>query len=230
MEQNGTGTGRKPSSSAVRCVPGARSEKRTVGRAARIAACGWAGATLVLGSCGAEAPADHAVQGGFSGLHVSLRLDRGEDRGQNFGSLFEIRDGAGRAVAGAGFMGAYNTSVRGERNSLQFFVAPDDDDAVSLERLPRMDDRSGLMLQGEGGIFGRSYSGDDTWQWQPESHAWEPAQDAVFSRMRLGPGLLEFGWRLVRYDDSTVLDFSRNGGKFGGNTTTTPVVVFSSWR
>lgn len=153
MEQNRTGTGRKPSSSAVRCVPGARSEKRTVGRAARIAACGWAGATLVLGiSCGAEAPADHAVQGGFPGLHVSLRLDRGEDRGQNFGSLFEIRDGAGRAVAGAGFMGAYNSTVHGERNSLQFFVAPDDDDAVSLERLPRMNDRdSGLVLRGGGG-------------------------------------------------------------------------------
>ena len=210
MEQNGRGNRNR--TEAVNKRRPVRAPKAD-GRAARIAACGWvACAALVLCSYETEAPAAPAVQGSFSGLHVTLRLDRGEDRGQNFGSLFEIRDGAGRAIAGAGFMGAYNTNVRGERSNLQFFVAPDDDDAVNLKRLPRMNDHTGLMLRGGGGgreIFGRSWSGDDTWRWQPEANAWAPAQDVViFPRMRLGPGLLEFGRRLVRHDGSPVLDVS----------------------
>src|SRR5690606_29007431 len=40
---------------------------------------------------------------------VEVEIELGEDRGQNFGTLFEVTDAEGRAIAGAGFPGAYNT-------------------------------------------------------------------------------------------------------------------------
>jgi len=57
-------------------------------------------------------------------LEASCRLDLGADIGQNFGSLFEVRDAQGRTVMGAGFPGVYNTHVRNERYNLQFYMRP----------------------------------------------------------------------------------------------------------
>ncbi|GIS58962.1 MAG: hypothetical protein CM1200mP2_11870 [Planctomycetaceae bacterium] len=42
-------------------------------------------------------------------VHWRTTVDRGRDRGQPFGSLFEARDAKGRLVAGAGFEEVYNT-------------------------------------------------------------------------------------------------------------------------
>ena len=74
-------------------------------------------------------------------LALSATVDLGKDLGQNFGSLFEVRDAQGRVVAGAGFMAAYNTRFRMDRHTLQFFVRPPEGEGrFTLKRLPRPDD------------------------------------------------------------------------------------------
>ena len=57
----------------------------------------------------------------------SVAVDFGQDRGQNFGSLFEVRDSKDRVIAGAGFMEVYNTRFRSDRHTLQFFLRPEKD-------------------------------------------------------------------------------------------------------
>lgn len=57
-------------------------------------------------------------------LEASVVVDLGADRGQNYGTLFEVTDDDGQTVAGAGFMAAYNTQPRSDRELLQVFVRP----------------------------------------------------------------------------------------------------------
>jgi len=53
---------------------------------------------------------------------MRLRVDLQQDVGQNFGTLFEAVDDEGHVVAGAGYVGSYNTQARSDRRSLHFFV------------------------------------------------------------------------------------------------------------
>jgi len=57
---------------------------------------------------------------------VTVSVDFGRDIGQNHGTLFEMIDGHQNVVAGAGFLGAYNTFVRSNRVALNFFLRPHD--------------------------------------------------------------------------------------------------------
>ena len=57
-------------------------------------------------------------------LSISATVDFGQDVGQNLGSLFQARDAAGKVVAGAGYLGAFNTDARSDRHALQVFVKP----------------------------------------------------------------------------------------------------------
>jgi len=57
---------------------------------------------------------------------IKVTVDRGEDIGQAFGSLFEAKSEDGRLLIGAGFQNAYNTRYRADRHELQFFVRPVD--------------------------------------------------------------------------------------------------------
>ena len=50
---------------------------------------------------------------------LRVELDRGVDRGQNFGSLFEVATSDGELVLGAGFANQYNTRLRGDRTGEQ---------------------------------------------------------------------------------------------------------------
>lgn len=80
-------------------------------------------------------------------LVYSVDLDFGEDRGQSFGSLFELTDEHGRAVAGAGFIDVYNTRFRTDRFKLQFYVKPAGENREwTVERLPRPGKHTGLYL------------------------------------------------------------------------------------
>ena len=79
-------------------------------------------------------------------LQITTTVDFGEDRGQNFGSLFEARDADGRVVYGAGFAGLYNTRFRMDRFTLQFFIRGADDRAATFETLPPPTDDGGTYL------------------------------------------------------------------------------------
>lgn len=78
---------------------------------------------------------------------VELQVDFGADVGQNFGSLFEARDGKGDVTAGAGFLGAYNTQFRSNRRKLCFFIKPRGKfPEPKLQRLPRPSADAWVML------------------------------------------------------------------------------------
>jgi len=85
----------------------------------------WCVRTAALLSClvrlQCATPVVAAVQAPF---RVIVTVDFEPDRGENPGTLFEITDASGRVVAGAGFLGAYNTAPRSEREQLQFFLRP----------------------------------------------------------------------------------------------------------
>lgn len=70
-------------------------------------------------------------------VRTSATIELGPDRGQNFGTLFEILDDRGQVLAGAGFLGAYNTQPRSDRTLLQVFVrSPQGSIGWQVERLP----------------------------------------------------------------------------------------------
>jgi hypothetical protein len=148
-------------------------------------------------------------------LEVTTTVDLGRDLGQNFGSLFEVKNEAGRVVAGAGFMAAYNTRFRMDRHTVQFFVRPEAGDAAfTLTRLPRPDDHCGLyMFDFDGKLFaindslGRCFN-----EWDPAAKAWHPARGPAAAGTssndevtRLGRGVLTTASGRVDYDGRLVL-------------------------
>ena len=78
-------------------------------------------AVLCVVAIMATAPSGYAAE-----ITFKVETDRGTDRGQSFGSLFEVTSEDGSLVIGAGFQNVYNTRNRADRHSLQFFVRPVD--------------------------------------------------------------------------------------------------------
>ena len=71
-------------------------------------------------------------------LDVTVEVDFGKDLGQNFGTLFEGQSKEGGLSFGAGFTAVYNSYYRGERNKVQFFVRPTENESkFELEPFPR---------------------------------------------------------------------------------------------
>ena len=142
---------------------------------------------------------------------ASATVEFGPDRGQNFGTLFEVTDAAGRVVAGAGFAGVYNTQPRGDRELLQVFVRPAGAArAWEIERLPAIDSpATGFYPFGMRGnlyIHNRSEKGrlptDPTvYRWDGAGRKWvgEPGVAALRrARRRQGPGRDRRGRHLRR--------------------------------
>jgi len=169
-------------------------------------------AALEAGSVFAEDPASKSDQ---PILSISATVDLGHDLGQNFGSLFEVKDATGRVVAGAGFPAVYNTRFRMDRQSLQFYVRPQHSaEDYTLERLPRPDEHCGLYMFDEAG---RLFAINETaskhfYEWTPQKQTWQPATgdaDGLTSTndglVRLGDGVLRFAQGAVTYKGRTVL-------------------------
>ncbi len=140
-------------------------------------------------------------------------VDFGHDLGQNFGSLFEARDGQGRLVAGAGFMEAYNTRFRGDRHTVQFFVRPRAASQFKIERLPHPDMDCGIYLFD---LNQQLY----TWtnarnnrvkRWDAATRKWILDRSHVGGlssgdgAMKLGKGLLVFRGNQARFGDRIIL-------------------------
>ena len=69
---------------------------------------------------------------------VVVTIDRGQDIGQCFGSLFEASTDDGSLVVGAGFQNAYNTRYRADRHAVQFFIRPTSGRReMTVDELPR---------------------------------------------------------------------------------------------
>ena len=157
-------------------------------------------------------------------LRISTEVDFGTDCGQSFGSLFEIRNGEGRVVAGAGFADVYNTRFRTGRRTLQFFVRPERDEAsFEVERLPHPDLDCGVYLcEFDHQIYAwSSVRGNSVRKWDAKSRTWikelPPGMKALRSGdglMRLGEGRLVFSENEAWFNDRQILSAPEVGGYF----------------
>lgn len=150
---------------------------------------------------------------------ISVRVDLGRDLGQNFGSLFEATDDQGRVIAGAGFLGAFNTESRSDRRVLNFFLKPvKGRDAHTLQRLPRASDDGGAYLHLFGDkIFTRSRGGKDPRLrvWDPEGQRWVVDDATAPLSIHVGDGVLASTSNRVAYRGKTVLELRPDQGTLG---------------
>lgn len=149
---------------------------------------------------------------------VKLRVDLGSDRGQNFGSLFQAYDPQGRVVAGAGFLGAYNTYYRADRHALQFFVRPPTGhDRATVEPFPRPSNHTlHYLSDANGHVFAsdrrgttfelQSIDGQPRWQVLPEAPA---------DRFRIADSELVCDTNQISIDDREVFQFDPHVGSAG---------------
>lgn len=98
---------------------------------------------------------------------ITVTVDRGQDVGQSFGSLFEMTSSDGSVVIGAGFQNLYNTRYRADRHSLQFFVRPTSDERSHItETLPRPNELCGTYLYSRDDVVRSTYGGVTAWNQQ----------------------------------------------------------------
>mgnify|MGYP001163995706 CR=1 FL=1 len=137
-------------------------------------------------------------------MKISITLDRGEDRGQNFGTLFEARTQDGSAVVGAGFQGVYNTHHRIDRHVVQFFLRPTDGErTATTQLLPRSTELAGTYLFDlDGEIYSSS---EDVWKWNPSTQAWTVDGSDARERMRLETRVLRFDGGSATCDGVSIL-------------------------
>lgn len=139
---------------------------------------------------------------------IKVTLDRGDDVGQAFGSLFEAKSEDGSLLIGAGFQNAYNTRYRADRHELQFFVRPADGKRdYEVTELPRANDRlAGAYLFSQDGVVYSTYGGVK--KWDPATEGWLDAKASgggTHETMRVGDGVLKFGSGQVDFNEETIL-------------------------
>jgi uncharacterized lipoprotein YddW (UPF0748 family) len=140
-------------------------------------------------------------------LRFRVSVDRGQDIGQCFGSLFEATSDDGQITVGAGFQNAYNTRLRADRHSLQFFVrdnvAPQD---FTVTKVPRPNELCGTYLHSIDDQVISTYGGHR--KWNASSGTWQSVADAggTGESMRVGRDILRFGDSCVLYNGQAILD------------------------
>jgi len=147
-------------------------------------------------------------------MTFTVRIDRGQDAGQSFGSLFEVKTNDGRFVIGAGFLDVYNTRFRSDRHAVQFFVRPTAGEReATAERLPRPTKDAGTyMYDLNGALHACSHTQDQKVRvWNEEKKGWEVDPCPTHARMRLGSGMLLFDTNRVEYDGKRILTGPKRG-------------------
>ncbi|MBG89659.1 MAG: hypothetical protein CMO80_22550 [Verrucomicrobiales bacterium] len=143
----------------------------------------------------------------------SVTIDRGEDIGQNFGSLFEATSPDGSVTIGAGFPNAYNTRYRADRHDVQFFIRPHNGPReMTVKELPRPSGNlTGTYLYGREGKVYSTYGGLGFWN--TDKGAWErtTGPGGKEEAMRVGSGVLGFGESKVTWDGEVVLSPPKQG-------------------
>ena len=147
-------------------------------------------------------------------IELTARIDLGDDVGQNFGTLFEARNGQGRVLFGAGFPGSYNTRYRMDRFAVQFYVRPGTKAPVfTTETLPRPSEDCGTyMFNLDGRLFSFAEVHDRQLRaFKEATKTWDPEPDALPNRMRIGKGILVFGDQEFQYEGQTILSKPSEG-------------------
>lgn len=143
---------------------------------------------------------------------ISVTIDRGQDTGDSFGSLFEVASTDGSVVIGAGFQNGYNTRYRADRHSLQFFVRPTDGKrSLRTEQLPRPNQLCGTYIYGRDDVVRSTYGGVKAWG--SKSNSWKSEREigGTNESMRVAGKLLTFGDSEVQFDGRTILSRPEQG-------------------
>lgn len=141
-------------------------------------------------------------------VDIRVTADRGEDVGQNFGSLFEVTSADGKLALGAGFPGVYNTYYRHDRHTLQCYVRDETVPELARQALPRAGTLAGgYLFDLDGSLYAvvgdvRRY--DDAGQWvkEPTTHT---------GRLRLGKHQVLFDNNTVVADGQPILTAPKQG-------------------
>jgi hypothetical protein len=153
---------------------------------------------LLLLTYAAAAPQSKAL---FS---ATATLDFSGDVGQSFGTLFEVKDAAGRVVMGAGFPDTYNTCVRTDRYALQCYVRPAGETAPVKELLPRSTEIAHTsVLDLDGKLYAYTYAYDRALRrWNPTAAQW--VEDPLLEKdgYTFGDGFMRLAGKLLVYRDS----------------------------
>ncbi len=143
-------------------------------------------------------------------FHLSVTVSREADRGENWGSLFEITDPSGKLIGGAGYLGAYNTFPRSDRDELQIFVRSLDSQADwHIERLPRVEsDASGFYpFQVAGELYVSTRNGADprVHRWDDSTNAWQIVDGILNGSERIAGKNLHVATDQVTWDGQVLL-------------------------
>lgn len=147
----------------------------------------------------------------------TITLERGEDLGQNFGTLFEVRSPEGQALLGAGFLGAYNTFDRADRHVLHVFER--NEAPLTFEALPRVNDDAGVYLFDRGGrLYARTATDGvdkNVRVFTEATKSWDPAAGINPEATPVADAFVTVSDREVRYKDQVILAWPENQGTLG---------------
>ncbi|QDT49742.1 hypothetical protein Pan258_37970 [Symmachiella dynata] len=144
-------------------------------------------------------------------LRMTIVVNLGEDLGQNYGSLFEIKNRDGKVVGGAGFEGVYNTTGRGNRRRLQLFVkTPGQPLEYDVKSLPRSTTDAGVYLADfNGRLQAQSASGGkDRRLMAWDGSRWVPDEKHVPFATYVADKVMEVVSPRVLYGGQPILDLT----------------------
>jgi len=142
----------------------------------------------------------------------------GPDRGQHFGALFEALDNQGNAVAGAGFLGAYNTYFQADRHVLHAFVKPPTEEATpEIDAITYPSEKAHHYLFDIGDqVYATDRSAPPAiHRWEPEAGEWMKTSPPVLPSIPVGEHRLELERNAITLDGETVFSFDATVGATG---------------
>lgn len=147
-----------------------------------------------------------------------VQVDFGPDRGQNIGTLFEVRDEEGHAIAGAGFLGAYNTYFPADRHTLHAFVLPPGADTPATSRrvsYPSPSPHHYLFDIGDAVYATDRGAPPSMVRWNPDAASWEAPEEPVALSFPIGNARLALATNHAALDGREVFSFDRSIGTTG---------------
>lgn len=159
-------------------------------------------AAVFVPSIPADEPKPEAV--------FTLEIDRREDQGGNLGTVFEVADDQGRPLLGAGFLGAYNTAHRSDRNVLHVYER--NDAPAVFEKLPRVNNDAGVYLfERQGKVFAQSARSGGAepgvWVYDEAESAWRPVDGPDPETIDAADGALKLVGSAIQYKGRDILNW-----------------------
>ncbi len=147
---------------------------------------------------------------------ITMRVDFGQDIGQNFGTLFEARNAQGRVVAGAGYLGTYNTQARSDRRLVHYYVKPSGEHVFKPQVLPRPTTDAGTYLyEYDNKLFSKPRGGathKELRVWDEAKNRWQIDDKTVPFSIRVGDAVLTTHARGVECAGRPVLKLEKDEG------------------